>query len=517
MPSINISDVFNVRRQLERYTHGQHLTPRHADTDRTHRNRRNHDSHDREKRRRSLDRGYRSDNDSSRHRDARRENRRRAESSHRAHHKDFEDRRQSDYYERDYDLEKYAPSPHTPEGEAAPRQGACVEQIPKPTENIARDTHDEQHAFQQDSLGNLSGTQSMDYVNHTLGVSLQEMCIEPPVAVESAPSPQNGYLRKVEGDHFSHNDEVERGDDFAVETRRRRSEKLLSTAVMPPSPHMSTSSFSESGLTPRDRPLSASNIDQPNVDRSLSVPVPRILVPCSSNGISFESPPAQSSSFKVTTRESTESYIQGTGSPQASRDSFPSPILSPRSSMIGAASYQYLPLAEAEFRLVRVLPERMSTVKCKIFHQSFNDPVKYTAVSYAWGDSVEKKPLVLEEAIIMVAASLYDALESVRQKHQDVLVWIDALCIDQDNEFERAKQVGLMGQIYSQAESVAVCLGPEADDSPWAMKLLEKVANKTVSPQSIRSREDARGSAALAALFKRQYWKRLWVCTSLTS
>ncbi|KAH5216969.1 hypothetical protein HBH68_056640 [Parastagonospora nodorum] len=497
MSPINISDVLNVRRRLERYTHGQHLTPRHADTDRTHRNRRNHDSHDRERRRRSLDRGYRSDNDSSRHRDEKRETRRRAESSRRAHHKDFEDRRQSEYYERDYELGKYANSPFTPEGEAAPREGARVKQTSKLTEKVAYNTNDELHAFQQDSMGNLSRT--------------QEMRIEPPVAVEPTPSPQNGYLRKPKGGHSSHDVGVECSDDFAVETRRRRNDRPLSTVTMPPSPHIFTSGFSESGSTPGESPLSASNIDQPNVDRPSNAPVPRIFVPRDSNGISLESPPARFGSFRVTTRGSTESYIQGTGPPQASRDSLPSPISSPRSSMIGAASYQYLPLAEAEFRLVRVLPEMMSTVKCEIFHKSFNDSVKYTAVSYAWGDSLEKKPLMLEETIIMVATSLYDALESVRQKHQDVLVWIDALSIDQENEFERAKQVSLMGQIYSQAETVAVCLGPEADDSPAAMKLLDKLASKTVSPQSIRSREDARGSAALAALFKRQYWKRLWV------
>jgi len=509
MSPINISDILNVRSRLERYVHGPTLDPRHANTDRTHRNLNSHEFHDRERRGRSLDRGYQSDYDSSRHRDEKRENRRRA------HHHDFENGEKPYYYEEFDHLEQSVTSSNPQEGEIKSREQALLGSASMPTGKFACNTNDEEHAFAQDSRGNLSRRKSLASFNQGLGVSLQGTRVEPPVAVAPTPSTQKGHRRKLQGDQSNSCYGVGRVDNIAFETRRRRSDRPLSTATMPPNPHISVSGFSESEPTPRKPPLLVSNIDQPNVGRALNVPVPCISVPYRSNGISLEYPLAQSGSFGVTTRGSRESYVQGTGSLQASRDSLPSPISSPRSSMVGAAPYQYLPLAEAEFRLVRVLPERMSAVKCEIFHQSFNDPVEYTAVSYAWGDIVEKKQLVLEEAIIMVATSLYDALEAVRQKHQEVLVWIDALCIDQDNEFERAKQVGLMGQIYSRAETVAVCLGPEADDSPSAMKLLEKVANKTASPQSIRSREDARGSAALSALFKRQYWKRLWVRTSL--
>jgi len=49
--------------------------------------------------------------------------------------------------------------------------------------------------------------------------------------------------------------------------------------------------------------------------------------------------------------------------------------------------------------------------------------------------------------------SLYDALIAVRQKKEEVLVWVDALCIDQQNKDERATQVRLMGNIYSKAMS----------------------------------------------------------------
>jgi hypothetical protein len=107
--------------------------------------------------------------------------------------------------------------------------------------------------------------------------------------------------------------------------------------------------------------------------------------------------------------------------------------------------------------------------------------------------------------------SLYDALIAVRQKKEEVLVWVDALAIDQQNKDEQANQVRLMGHIYSRAASVAIWLGPEFDDSALAVQLLQQIANNTVSPQRIRSVGQYADSAALFSLLKRDYWKRLWV------
>jgi hypothetical protein len=172
---------------------------------------------------------------------------------------------------------------------------------------------------------------------------------------------------------------------------------------------------------------------------------------------------------------------------------------------------RYLPLANQEFRLLRVLPERMSRLKCEIIHHSLNDSPDYIAISYAWGDSLDAKSLVLDGAAVSVATNLHDALKAVRHKKNDTLVWVDALCIDQQNKDERATQIRLMGHIYSRAVSVAIWLGPEADESELAVQLLKEVASGPVAPQRIRSIRNNPDSAALFRLFKRDYWKRLWV------
>ncbi|KAJ4369142.1 hypothetical protein N0V83_006226 [Neocucurbitaria cava] len=177
------------------------------------------------------------------------------------------------------------------------------------------------------------------------------------------------------------------------------------------------------------------------------------------------------------------------------------------SGILGPKVYSYQPLErELDFRLVRVLPQKTSKLKCEILHASLVSPPEYIAISYAWGDGVDTKRLVLGGAAISVSASLHGALKAVRDQDDEVLVWIDGLSIDQHNKGERASQVQLMGYIYSRAKHVAVWLGPDADDSQLAISLLER----NVSKQRIRAVENP-DSAALRSLFKRDYWNRLWV------
>ena len=185
------------------------------------------------------------------------------------------------------------------------------------------------------------------------------------------------------------------------------------------------------------------------------------------------------------------------------------------SGVLGEKFYQYETLGEMEIRLINILPARMSTIKCEILHASLRSPPRYTAISYAWGDADEKRKINLQGATIPVAASLHGALDAIRQKKDSVLVWVDALCIDQQNKVERAQQVQLMTDIYTRADSVAIWLGPEADDSNVAMKILQEVALNAESKDRMRSLiASSYGKPDLGtvvSLFERDYWRRLWV------
>ena len=81
--------------------------------------------------------------------------------------------------------------------------------------------------------------------------------------------------------------------------------------------------------------------------------------------------------------------------------------------------------------------------------------------------------------------SLLAALRRVRGKEAPVLFWIDQLCINQEDLEERARQVGLMQEIYALAKVVYVWLGSEREDSdlaisflPWLSALVRKHGDK---------------------------------------
>lgn len=213
--------------------------------------------------------------------------------------------------------------------------------------------------------------------------------------------------------------------------------------------------------------------------------------------------------------------------PALSPSPSPSPSLSPRPgtdisrwpppSRLGDRAYQYVPFAdEGEIRLVRILPQRKTMIRCEIVHASLANPPPYVAVSYAWGDSGDTRRIEVEGSPVPVSVSLHGALQALRKRDVPTMVWVDALCIDQQNKAERMQQVQLMTSIYSRANYVAVWLGPEEDDSARAVSFMSRIAElpDDQSGQVARilaSRDAVKDLVAVSALFGRSYWRRLWV------
>ncbi|KAG7287172.1 hypothetical protein NEMBOFW57_006677 [Staphylotrichum longicolle] len=96
---------------------------------------------------------------------------------------------------------------------------------------------------------------------------------------------------------------------------------------------------------------------------------------------------------------------------------------------------------------------------------------KYYALSYCWGQPVrgEAQSLLCNGRSVDAADNLRLALENIRYSTLPRIVWVDALCINQDDPAERSEQVQLMGKIYQQATETIVWLGdafPSAKTRP---------------------------------------------------
>jgi hypothetical protein len=133
---------------------------------------------------------------------------------------------------------------------------------------------------------------------------------------------------------------------------------------------------------------------------------------------------------------------------------------------------KYQLLTSAEIRLLTILPGKDGDeIKCSLETVSLDHNPSYEAISYVWGDPAEKRDIVVDDSIFSVTRNLFAALEQFRYSDRPRALWVDAVCINQEDLDERGSQLVLMGRIYSQCATCQVWLGRE-DDVPLQPKKL---------------------------------------------
>lgn len=179
--------------------------------------------------------------------------------------------------------------------------------------------------------------------------------------------------------------------------------------------------------------------------------------------------------------------------------------------------YEPLDATQDEIRLLRVKPAAKSTepVTCELFHSRLSSAPPYCALSYAWGARARLVSIQVDGSPADVTPNLKHALQRLRppEGQKDVILWVDALCINQSDIPERNLQTGKMRMIYSHAKSVSVWLGMRSSRSDQAMQLARDLNHcpREKIPSMIRDAKKAESFDALVTLFRRQYWWRIWV------
>ncbi|CAM1506381.1 Fc.00g060220.m01.CDS01 [Cosmosporella sp. VM-42] len=102
----------------------------------------------------------------------------------------------------------------------------------------------------------------------------------------------------------------------------------------------------------------------------------------------------------------------------------------------------------------------------------------FEALSYCWGPEENSGNVMIDSGSdngafkLPIRQNLESALRNLRSDVQPRVIWIDAICINQDDEAEKCVQVARMADIYSRANRVIVWLGPAADESDLAISTL---------------------------------------------
>lgn len=193
-------------------------------------------------------------------------------------------------------------------------------------------------------------------------------------------------------------------------------------------------------------------------------------------------------------------------------------------------TYQYEPLpSSTSIRLLELTPSTDNkTIYCSLKAFELRDAPAFDALSYTWGfpltpfsksfpatsskgweklpklpvitskSSVDSQytdsdgeisgrkrryPIVCDGRTILVTANLRDALQMLNKSKvatneitKQKYVWIDALCVDQENIAERNAQVANMAETFKAAQGVIVWLGKEDDFTADAVEVIEQIS-----------------------------------------
>ena len=102
---------------------------------------------------------------------------------------------------------------------------------------------------------------------------------------------------------------------------------------------------------------------------------------------------------------------------------------------------------------------------------------EYCALSYSWPDQKPTSIINCNGYPVEVRPGLIAALQQIWTDRPGCLVWVDAVCIRQDNVSERNNQVSLMAEIYEYASEVIVWLGKEEKKVLPAFQLFTQLQN----------------------------------------
>jgi hypothetical protein len=144
-----------------------------------------------------------------------------------------------------------------------------------------------------------------------------------------------------------------------------------------------------------------------------------------------------------------------------------------------APTYEYVPLISdgSTFRIVSILPGKPNErIECFFLEVPISSKPRYSAVSYTWGNNAIAGYVWVYGRSIAIGNNLKDALQRLRDPEKLCNFWIDALCINQEEEKgEKTTQIPLMRHIYTKSHLVTIYLGREKNGSDKVPSLLDRI------------------------------------------
>ena len=195
--------------------------------------------------------------------------------------------------------------------------------------------------------------------------------------------------------------------------------------------------------------------------------------------------------------------------------------------------YKLLSIERSEIRLLTVSPgSGCELLRCRL-HQAFLDDTPrptYETISYCWSDPSLQAPIILNGNKTSIPASAERSLRRMRLPDRERILWLDAVCINQNDSVERGTQVALMSQIYAQTQLNLIWLGEDDGSTPDALRairlILQDAKEETNNLESFSDRIWSKQGVyqfsktgistnvsfdSLLRFYARPWFQRLWV------
>jgi hypothetical protein len=127
--------------------------------------------------------------------------------------------------------------------------------------------------------------------------------------------------------------------------------------------------------------------------------------------------------------------------------------------------------------------ESVGLVECSLHYAPIGS-VGYSAISYTWGDANNKEVILVDNRPFQITANLASCLKTLNitgpakwglPSNTPLHLWVDAICINQDDIPERNRQVLRMLDIYKRARNVQIWLGQKTAHTEFAFNRLREI------------------------------------------
>ncbi|KAM0207941.1 hypothetical protein ACHAQD_011808 [Fusarium lateritium] len=167
--------------------------------------------------------------------------------------------------------------------------------------------------------------------------------------------------------------------------------------------------------------------------------------------------------------------------------------------------FPYKPLKFNEIRLLHVQAGDSDLISIQLNNVSLATEPVFWALSYVWGSWENPATVLINETPFRITRNLYNALDEYRRQFSDdgnsaSFLWVDAICINQNDQQEKSVQVPRMSDIYGKCERVLAWLGPvEYEDNEDVDRLVKRLKEFESTTDQCLSDDDRINSFRLSA------------------